>query len=163
VKNDPVRATGAHVSIIGHITCEELRRYLSATETANGFANRFLWVCVQRSKVLPEGGCPDVNVLDAIKPRLADAIAFASQVQRVGFDSDARTIWYKIYEPLSEGKPGLAGALLARGEAHVLRLAVLYAMLDCSDAIRSPHLLAALALWEYVERSVYFVFGDSLG
>ena len=32
----------------------ELRRYLTATETGNGFGNRFLWVCAKRSKVLPE-------------------------------------------------------------------------------------------------------------
>ena len=29
--------------------------------------------------------------------------------------------------------------------------------------IGAPHLLAALALWDYVERSAYFLFGDSLG
>jgi hypothetical protein len=28
-KNSPARATGAHVSMIGHITAEELRRYLT--------------------------------------------------------------------------------------------------------------------------------------
>ena len=33
-KNSPARATGAHISIIGHITDEELRRYLSSTEAA---------------------------------------------------------------------------------------------------------------------------------
>ena len=54
-RNSPLEAVGAHVSIIGHITSEELRRYLDATETANGFANRFMWLCVRRSKVLPEG------------------------------------------------------------------------------------------------------------
>lgn len=43
VKNSPARASNAHVSIIGHITKDELRRYLDSTETANGFANRFLW------------------------------------------------------------------------------------------------------------------------
>ena len=35
---------------------EALVRLLDATESANGFANRFLWVCVRRSKCLPEGG-----------------------------------------------------------------------------------------------------------
>src|SRR5205814_221576 len=34
-KHDPARATGAHVSSIGHITADELRRYLSTTEMAN--------------------------------------------------------------------------------------------------------------------------------
>ena len=56
VKNSPNRATGAHVSVIGHITADELRRYLDRTEAANGLANRFLFVCVQRSKLLPRGG-----------------------------------------------------------------------------------------------------------
>ncbi len=41
-RNSPLRATGAHVSIIGHTTRDELLRQLSATEQANGFANRFL-------------------------------------------------------------------------------------------------------------------------
>ena len=50
------KASGAHISIIGHITSDELRRYLDRTEVANGLGNRFLWACVRRSKVLPEGG-----------------------------------------------------------------------------------------------------------
>ncbi len=52
-KNSPASATGAHVSIIGHITRDELLRYLSSTEYANGFGNRILWGCVRRSKALP--------------------------------------------------------------------------------------------------------------
>jgi hypothetical protein len=68
-----------------------------------------------------------------------------------------------VYGELSEGKAGLAGALLARAEAHVLRLALLYALLDQSAEIKAEHLLAALALWEYCDRSVRFIFGDTLG
>jgi hypothetical protein len=55
-KNSPARATNAHISIIGHITKEELLRFITDTELANGLANRFLWVLVRRSKILPEGG-----------------------------------------------------------------------------------------------------------
>src|SRR5689334_4480798 len=44
VKRDRVTATGAHISLVGHITAEELRRKLTATEQANGFANRILWI-----------------------------------------------------------------------------------------------------------------------
>jgi len=58
-KNSPARATGAHISSIGHITADELRRYLTATESANGFGNRQLWICTKRSKLLPEGGTID--------------------------------------------------------------------------------------------------------
>jgi hypothetical protein len=51
-KNNPAVATEAHISIVGHITKAELLRHLDATEKANGLANRFLWVCVKRSKLL---------------------------------------------------------------------------------------------------------------
>ena len=39
-KTAPVRATGAHISLIGHITVQELRRHATSIEIANGFLNR---------------------------------------------------------------------------------------------------------------------------
>src|SRR5207253_3063030 len=39
-KNDPGLATGAHISVVGHIGKVELLRCLDATDQANGFANR---------------------------------------------------------------------------------------------------------------------------
>ena len=39
-KNLPVKATGAHISIVGHITRDELRRYLDRTEAGGGDAIR---------------------------------------------------------------------------------------------------------------------------
>jgi len=44
-----------------------------------------------------------------------------------------------------------------------VRLALLYALLDQATAIGVAQLEAALALWEYAERSARWVFGDSLG
>lgn len=162
-KNSPARATGAHISIIGHITRDELLRYLDSTETANGFANRFLWLCVRRSKVLPEGG--RFHEVDAgpLVRRLRQALEFARTAGEMRRDEAAREVWHAVYPALSEAKPGLLGAAVARGEAQVMRLACLYALLDCSAVIREEHLLAALALWEYAEASARFVFGDSLG
>jgi hypothetical protein len=49
VKNSPLKATGAHISIIGHITKDELRARLTRTDMANGLANRFLFCLVKRS------------------------------------------------------------------------------------------------------------------
>jgi hypothetical protein len=163
VKNSPGKATGAHVSLIGHITVEELHRYLSTTEAANGFGNRHLWVCTDRSKPLPDGGCIDPAAWEDVKRELAEALTFARSAGEVHRDDEARAIWRDIYGPLSEGKPGLAGALLARGEAHVMRLAMIYALTDRTNIIQARHLMAALALWDYAERSVYHIFGDSLG
>jgi hypothetical protein len=162
-KNSPARATGAHVSLIGHITGEELRRYLTQTETANGFGNRHLWLCADRSKKLPEGGNLDPVAWATLRNELAETLAFARSAGKVTRDDEAREIWREVYGPLSDGRPGLAGALLGRAEAHVMRMAMLYALLDRTCVIGAPHLLAALALWDYAERSVLYVFGDSLG
>jgi len=55
-RSQPARSTHAHISLIGHITKDELRALLTDSMMCNGFANRFLWVCAKRSKLLPEGG-----------------------------------------------------------------------------------------------------------
>ena len=88
---------------------------------------------------------------------------FGREERELHRDNAARAIWHTVYPTLSEGKPGLAGAIIARGEAQTVRLAAIYALLDCSPVIRPEHLNAALALWEYAERSVYHVFGRMLG
>lgn len=164
-RNNPLTATGAHVSVIGHTTAEELRRNLESTERANGFGNRFLWFCVRRSKLLPEGA----EVPELVMTRLANRLAAAMKTftegkpNRIRRDVDAAKLWREVYGPLSEGRPGLAGALCNRSEAQVVRLSLVYALMDCSTEIRAEHLRAALAVWDYCEASVRYVFGDRTG
>jgi hypothetical protein len=160
-KNSPAHCTGAHISIIGHITAEELRRYLSSTEVANGFGNRFMWVVVRRSKLLPEGG-QQID-MSGLVSRFADAVSFARHVEQMPRDDEARELWHKAYVDLSKERGGLIGALLGRAEAQTMRLACLYALLDLSCQVEAVHLRAALALWSYCERSTAFIFGESTG
>src|SRR5205823_1682544 len=115
-KNSPARATGAHISIIGHITRQENRRLLTETESANGFGNRFLWSAVRRSKCLPEGG--SLPAIADLIVRLHDAIEFARYATEVKRSDAARKLWTRVYPQLSEGKPGLLGAITARAEAQ---------------------------------------------
>ena len=164
VRNAPLRATDTHIGIIGHITKEELLRHINGTELANGFFNRFMLVAVQRSKKLPFGGALADSDLDSVRQRVASAMLFAGQqIEPVQFDSEAREKWITVYDELSDGHPGLWGAATARAEAHTVRLAMLYALLDCSPAIRVEHLDAALAFWHYASESAHWVFSDSLG
>jgi len=162
-RNNPQKATGAHVSMIGHITRSELLRYLTETEAANGFANRFLWIMVRRSKKLPFGGRWDEVDTAALVGRLKSALAFGSSRQQITWGPDAEELWVKVYGPLSEGGQGLLGAVTSRAEAQVVRLAALYAAMDCSRQIGAGHLKAALALWDYAEDSARYIFGDATG
>jgi len=162
-KNCPAQATGAHISIVGHITRDELCRLIESTEASNGFCNRFLWLCVRRSKTLPEGGHFDEAALAPIIQRLNKAICFGRAAQEIMRDDGARDLWRAVYPELSEGKPGLLGAVISRGEAQVMRLACLYALQDMSYVVTTDHLTAALALWEYCEASAKYIFGQRLG
>lgn len=162
-RNSPVKATNAHISLVGHITKDELLARLDDTSKANGFANRFLWALVKRSKELPEGGAVPEDVLQSLAERLSRVISFSRSVSEVKRDEKARELWREVYHDLSEGKPGLLGAVLSRAEAQVLRLSVIYALLDTSATVRVEHLKAALAIWEYCERSAVLIFGQRLG
>lgn len=162
-KNAPARATGGHISILSHITKDELLRYLDSTEAGNGFGNRFLWVCVRRSKCLPEGGKGGAVDFSFILRHLRRAVDFARQTQEIRRDQAARELWAEVYPELSEGKAGLLGSMTARAEAQVLRLSCIYALLDLSNVVRTEHLRAALACWDYCEQSARFIFGEALG
>jgi hypothetical protein len=163
----PLKVTGPHVSIIGHITEDELRAYLTRTEAANGFANRFLFACVKRSKELPHGGNLLDETISVLGKRVAKAIENARSVGRVTMTEDARLKWEAIYSALSAAQPGLLGAVTARGEAQVLRLALVYVLFDDewreTVTIDVSHLRAALAVWEYCEASASRIFGNLLG
>jgi hypothetical protein len=163
VKNNPLRASAAHVGIVGHITKDEVLRYLTATELANGFQNRFLLIAVDRSMMLPFGSAHDVDQLAEVRDAVRLGLRFAGEHWALPLDPAARERWIEIYPRLSAGQPGLAGAATARAEAHVVRLALIYALLDCSNTIACKHLKAGLAVWRYSADSATWIFGDSLG
>lgn len=76
---------------------------------------------------------------------------------------EARAHWADVYPDLSEAKQGLFGSVTSRAEAQVLRLSLLYAVLDGAEQIELPHLKAALAFWDYCERSARWIFGTATG
>ena len=162
VKNNPLRATSAHISIIGNITSPELLRYLS-DELHNGFANRLLWCCIKRSKFLPEGGSIPEAEIASMSRRLRGVMEWAWR--RGNFelrrDGAARDLWAAVYPRLSAGLPGVLGAATSRAEAQVLRLSAIYAVLDCSAVVRLEHLQAALAVWNYCFASVQLIIGEN--
>src|SRR5262249_3239144 len=78
---------------------------------------------------------------------------------RVNIDSDTIKLWRPLYPKLTEDCPGLFGTATARAEAQVLRLALVYSLLDSEQTIGVDHLTAALAFWQYCRRSAAYIFG----
>ena len=136
-KNTHTRVTNGFISIVGHITIEELRQKLDHTSMANGYANRFLFACVHRSKMLPFGG----DALDDDRPGNADQGRDRDRPRRRArhHDRGAKELWVDVYPQLSAERPGLLGAITARAEGQTIRLALIYALLD-GGAARSTAL-----------------------
>jgi Bifunctional DNA primase/polymerase, N-terminal/Protein of unknown function (DUF3987) len=162
-KISPARATGAHISIIGHITRDELLHEFKANDGSNGFANRFLWVCVRRSQFCPIPKSLPPETFNPLVKRLRDALAFARRAAEMRFSKQALKLWFIKYEELGEEVPGLLGAITSRPEPQVLRISAIYALLNHSNFIERKHLRAALEVWRYCEDSARYIFGDKFG
>ena len=131
---------GTHICIVGHITADELRAELTANDSANGFANRFLFVAVRRSKLLPFGGeQADEAEVAALAARLRERMTVARSRDRIEMTPAARAVWAKVYPKLSAGSEGVHGSVTARADPQVIRLALIYCLLDGAERIDVPH------------------------
>jgi hypothetical protein len=118
---------------------------------------------VKRARELPFGQQIDAAMMIPLANRIQQALGNTAVCREITFNREAAEMWIAGYHDLSAAKPGLYGSVVARGEAHTLRLALIYALLDECLQIEPPHLRAALALWRYCEASTRFIFGDALG
>jgi hypothetical protein len=162
-RNNPLRASRAHIALLAHVTREELRRGLTETDAANGYGNRHLFIACRRSKRLPAGGSLDDAEIHRLGLKVRAALERARAVGILRRSSTAERLWEVIYNNIDDDVDGMVGALTARAEAQLLRLSVVYALTDGSRTIEVPHLEAALAVWRYSEKTLRSVFGDASG
>lgn len=89
-------------------------------------------------------------------------------VKGIRRDPEAEELWGRdyantgMYADLSRDRPGLFGIVTARAAPQVLRLALIFAVLDGKDQISATHLLAAREVWRYCEESARYIFGEAL-
>jgi hypothetical protein len=158
-----LKATGVHFSIITYITATELRGEVDRVSISNGLMNRFLYGAVKRARLLPRGGATDPKELIRIGEAMDEAIRAARLLDRVDMADDAIELWDATYPKLTADVAGLFGSLVARAEAHVVRLALVYALADQAQAIEREHLEAALEVWRYSQDSARLIFGALVG
>lgn len=152
-----------HVGLLGHITPVELREKLTSVDAANGFGNRFLWLAVRGGAPVPFPKDPRAAVAPFL-PELRAALEAAQAPRELTWTPAAAALWEALYAGLRDRpRLGLAGTLTARAEAQLVRLALVYALLDRASAVDVVHLEAAQAVWEYAGRSAVHVFGESTG
>jgi hypothetical protein len=159
-KNSPRRATDPHLSLICHVTREELVKLATEADVFGGLFNRFLWPVSRRARFLPHGG--DLDGIHGLTDRLRDLVDQAKHVGRMVRTPRANRLWEQVYPGLvTVPEGGILGAVLGRGEAQTLRLSMVLALLAGRDKIDREDLAAALDLWRYCAASARLVFGKA--
>ena len=162
VKKDPMFSTDPMVSIIGHITPNQLVQSLGKIEATTGFSNRFIYARVRQSKRIPRDTLKP-EVIEEMAKHLKEAILYAREIKEVGMTARAEAYWTgTLLDEIQNIPPDTLGAMLARGRPIVLRLAMIYALLDQSNVIDTPYLLAAYAIWQFNQTCVEQLFADRL-
>ena len=167
-RNAPLRVRGAHPVLISHITRADLARFLTFTDTANGFLNRFVLIAARRSRLLAHGGSLDDGDLlpDALRLRDAiDAVQLRPEGSVVLFTDDAHDAWDLPYALLEARRDhlGLAGLASTRGPAQTRRIATTLALANGEQRVGIGAMAAALAVWCYCEQSALWALGDATG
>jgi hypothetical protein len=159
-KSSKIKATGAHIGILGHITIHELNGLLQECQIHNGLINRFLWFCARRQKVCPfPEPIPDNKIL-CFQSEIRDIASFSNRTKEMKLSKNTRELWEEFYPGLSESRGGFMGAVLERAPALVLRLAMLHCLVDQMEWIMPKHLETSIMVWDYCEKSARYIFSD---
>src|SRR5690606_35406405 len=84
-------------------------------------------------------------------------------IERMTWSADGRELWGNVYGRLSDERDVAPNEVVydsatSRADPQVLRLSMIYALLDGSNEIDACHLRAALAIWDYCDASAKTIF-----
>lgn len=153
------RATNPHIGLIGHITPVDLKLGCSRADVGNGYLNRFLITEARRVRSLPFYVPPPdcTDLIDKIRGALSRLGTINKSARSLDWGEDARDEWASFYEAFHEKRhPFIADVAEQAGRLHslVLRVSLIYAVLDESPAMHLRHLRAAKATcFESLNRS----------
>src|SRR5690606_3985626 len=153
-KSNRLYASDPHVCLSGAISPSELTGLMSTRELTNGFANRFLMICAERTRMLPFPKETPQAVVEHLARRTLEVLAFVhadrhDERDHLRMELSPRAQWR--YPQLYRGElndclgGGTVSALLGRGAPMLLRFVMLLALADLQTRIDVPHIDAAVA------------------
>ena len=169
-KTNRLWASNPHVGMLAAITPGELRACMASRDLTNGFANRFLPFWAERTKLLPFPKATPADEVDRLARKVLEVLEFCQasrwaerDVLRVELSPEAASRWAQLYNgELSDRSHGeRINALVERRAPMLLRLAMLFALTDCTATVEARHIEAAVAWVRYSVESVKFIFGSA--
>nr|WP_261634602.1 hypothetical protein [Cupriavidus gilardii] len=166
-KSNRLYASQPHLCLSGAISPSELTGLMSARDLTNGFANRFLLIWAERTRMLPFPKETPQAVVEHLACRTLEVLAFVHANRhdrrdhlRMELSPQAQWRYAQLYrgELNDDLGDGVVGALLERRAPMLLRLAMLMALTDLQTRIDAQHIDAATAWIRHATASVRFVF-----
>jgi Protein of unknown function (DUF3987) len=162
IRKNRYDAPAAPVSLVAHITMDELRdarHGLRLVEIMNGFGNRILWAYVDRRRLIDTPERIPEYELTPLVVRLRAALQAARSAGVVGRSPAASRLWSDLYEQMAnDDGAGIVDALTARAEAQLVRLSLIYGLMDGATTVDVSHLESAWEVWRYCRWSAQHVF-----
>jgi putative DNA primase/helicase len=166
-KSNQVHASNPHVCLSGAISPSELTGLMSSREMSNGFANRFLMIWAERTRMLPFPKETPQAVVEHLARSTLNVLTFVhanqpDMCEHMRMEMSAQAQWR--YAQLYRGElhedigAGVTASLLERRAPILLRLAMLMALTDLQTRIEVPHIDAAMAWIRHATASVRYVF-----
>ena len=169
-KTNRLWASDPHVGLLAAITGGELLACTASRDLSNGFANRFMPYWAERTRLLPFPKATPADEVDRLTRRVLEVLQFCQAERwaerdnlRVDLSPDAAKRWAALYRgELNDRSHGeRINALIERRAPMLLRLAMLFALTDCTATVEVRHIDAALAWVRYSVESVKFIFGSA--
>lgn len=166
-KTHRLHASHPHLTLSGAISPSELLALMSHRELTNGFANRFLMIWAERSRILPFPKATPEHQVDELARRVLAVLRFAQAHQfqrrdwlRMELSAQAQWAYAQLYRGELHEDSGNArvNALLERRAPILMRLAMVFALSDLSARIEAHHVAAAMAWVRHAVASIRYVF-----
>lgn len=165
-KTNRLFTTDPHICISGAITPNELMELMAAREMSNGFANRFMIFFAERLRKISFPESTSNETVNELARSVRGIIDFcrtgAVSNARISFTQDARHMYDKLYQgELSDNRYGerIAG-VTERRAPMLVRISMLFALIDMKLKIEPAHINAAIAWIRYLVDSVRFIFAS---
>ena len=167
-KHESMRCANPHVSIIGHITPDELYERLEKRLVDNGFSNRWLYALIKPTQIVDLE--PQPHELDGGTEL---AVEIGKKVREVADDPSATEFTLdpaatELFRATSrfmyDHRPtGAMEKQVVRWRSQMFKLALIYAAIDGTRTITGEHYAAARSAWAYNARSARAFFGGMTG
>ncbi len=152
----------AHVCLLGQVPLDVLRTMRQDDPGFNATCSQFLWTLMRPREAVWSPESTDREKLTGLTGRVASTIGYARKQKRVHLSAESEEMWRReLYPQLAQEPPGVVGTICSLGSEMVLRLSLVYALLDESALVLPAHLRAADAVWRYCRASVRYIFGQT--